>query len=73
MEIPGSISGSRDDTSETAHSPKSRIRAASVQMVYAQRDSQEVITPEEVDDLEAWVGRAVLECLSKVDIEKDVR
>jgi uridine phosphorylase len=57
---------------DTVHSPNSRIRAASVQMVYAQRNSLDVITPEEVDKLEAWVGEAVLKCLIKVDVPENV-
>jgi uridine phosphorylase len=59
--------------SETVHLPNSRIRAASVQMVYAQRDSLDVITPGEVEELEAWVGRAVLDCLIGVRISEGVR
>jgi uridine phosphorylase len=59
--------------SDTLHLPNSRIRAASVQMVYAQRDSLGVITPEEVEELEAWVGRAVLDCLIRVGISEGVR
>jgi len=67
----GTTSSLPDYSSEIIHIPDSRIRAASVHMVYAQRDSQDVITPEEVDDLENWVGKAVLECVTEIDIEKD--
>ena len=64
------VSDLPDMIQEIVHIPKSRIRAASVHMVYAQRDSQDVITPEEVDELESWVGKAVLECLVDIEIEK---
>lgn len=44
------------------------IRAAAAQMVFASRSSQAFISPEEVNELEKWSGRGVLEALSKFDI-----
>ncbi|KZT42552.1 purine and uridine phosphorylase [Sistotremastrum suecicum HHB10207 ss-3] len=49
----------------------SRIRAASVHMVFAQRDSRDFISPEQVHKTEMWVSRRILECLAKVDIPEN--
>ncbi|KAI0641239.1 purine and uridine phosphorylase [Trametes meyenii] len=51
--------------------PPPRIRAAAAQMVFASRTSQDFISPEEVANIEAWAGRAVLEALVGLDIEHD--
>jgi uridine phosphorylase len=70
----GQLSASLPDySSDIVHDPQSRIRAAAVQMVYAQRNSLDVIIPEESDKLELWVGKAVLDCLTQVEISKNVR
>ncbi|OCB91137.1 purine and uridine phosphorylase [Sanghuangporus baumii] len=45
-----------------------RIRAASVQMIFAQRRSQDFITPLRVAALEEWSGRVVLEALTSFHI-----
>lgn len=50
-----------------------RIRAAAVQMVFASRTSQDFISPEQVTETEAWCGKALLEAMSKFEIEDDVR
>jgi uridine phosphorylase len=57
-----------DYSSDIVHIPESQIRAAAVQMVYAQRNSLDVIIPEDSDKLERWVGKAVLDCLSQVEV-----
>ncbi|KAG2130287.1 purine and uridine phosphorylase [Suillus bovinus] len=44
------------------------IRAAAAQMVFASRSSQAFIGPDEVNELEKWSGRGVLEALTKFDI-----
>ncbi|TFK33738.1 nucleoside phosphorylase domain-containing protein [Crucibulum laeve] len=44
-------------------SPHSVIRAAGAQMIFASRTSQDFITPEEVDALEHWAGKGVLDAL----------
>ncbi|PCH32973.1 purine and uridine phosphorylase [Wolfiporia cocos MD-104 SS10] len=51
--------------------PRPRIRAAAAQMVFASRTSQDFITPEQVVDVEAWTGRAVLEALTSFKIEPE--
>ena len=51
---------------------RSSIRAAALQMVFASRSSQDFITPEHVNKLEAWCGQAVLEALCATDIPQDV-
>jgi len=51
--------------------PRSSIRAAALQMVFASRSSQDFITPEHVNKLEAWCGQAVLEALCATDIPQD--
>ncbi|KAI0735989.1 purine and uridine phosphorylase [Earliella scabrosa] len=51
--------------------PPPRIRAASAQMVFASRTSQDFITPQQVATIEAWTGRAVLEALAGLVIEPD--
>lgn len=47
------------------------IRAAAAQMVFASRTSQAFITPEQVTEIEAWSGRAVLEALVDFKIEPE--
>lgn len=49
-----------------------RIRAASVQMIFADRKDQGFITPAQVDALEALAGRAVLETLVRFGIREEV-
>ncbi|KZT00892.1 purine and uridine phosphorylase [Laetiporus sulphureus 93-53] len=49
--------------------PKPRIRAAAAQMVFASRTSQDFITPDQVAEIEAWCGKAVLEALIGFGIE----
>lgn len=44
------------------------IRAAAAQMVFASRSSQDFITPDQVNELEEWSGRGVLEALAKSGI-----
>ncbi|KAL6305742.1 purine and uridine phosphorylase [Sparassis latifolia] len=51
--------------------PGPRIRAAAAQMVFASRTSQGFITPQQVKDVEAWAGRAVLEALTGFVIDPD--
>ncbi|KAL6305736.1 purine and uridine phosphorylase [Sparassis latifolia] len=51
--------------------PGPRIRAAAAQMVFASRTSQGFITPQQVRDIEAWAGRAVLEALTGFVIDPD--
>ncbi|GBE78777.1 purine and uridine phosphorylase [Sparassis crispa] len=51
--------------------PGPRIRAAAAQMVFASRTSQGFITPQQVRDVEAWAGRAVLEALTGFVIDPD--
>ncbi|KAI0770893.1 purine and uridine phosphorylase [Trametes elegans] len=48
-----------------------RIRAAAAQMVFASRTSQDFIAPEDVARVEAWAGRAVLEALAGLVIERE--
>lgn len=47
------------------------IRAAAVHMIFASRTSQDFITPEQVNELEAWTGRGVLIALSNFAIPED--
>ncbi|ELU38099.1 phosphorylase superfamily domain-containing protein [Rhizoctonia solani AG-1 IA] len=49
------------------------IRASGVQMVFASRPTQEFITPDEVQNLERWVGQACLEALTQFEIAEEVR
>jgi uridine phosphorylase len=49
------------------------IRAAAAQMVFASRSSQDFITPDQVNELEEWSGRGVLEALAKSGIAPEVR
>lgn len=46
----------------------SKIRAASVQMIFASRVSQEMITPDETRALEEWSGDAVMRALAQFPI-----
>lgn len=50
-----------------------RIRAAAVQMIFACRRTQSFIEPEQVAELEAWSGLAVLQALSGFKIPPEVR
>ena len=52
--------------------PQPRIRAAAVQMVFANRGSRDFITPEQVEALENWCAVAVLEALASFQIEQEV-
>lgn len=52
--------------------PRPRIRAAAAQIVFAARNSREFITPEEVERVETWAGRGVLEALHGFAIESEV-
>jgi len=47
---------------------ESRIRAAAVHMVFASRSSQDMITPEEVKELEEWTGIAILKAITSFEI-----
>lgn len=53
--------------------PRPRIRAASAQIIFAARNSRDFITPQQVDEIEAWCGVAVLEALRSLEIEPKVR
>ncbi|KAG2343404.1 purine and uridine phosphorylase [Suillus weaverae] len=44
------------------------IRAAAAQMVFASRSSQAFISPDQVNELERWSGRGVLEALAKFGV-----
>ncbi|KAG1898686.1 purine and uridine phosphorylase [Suillus fuscotomentosus] len=44
------------------------IRAAAAQMVFASRSSQAFISPDQVNELEKWSGRGVLEALTKFGV-----
>ncbi|RPD56315.1 purine and uridine phosphorylase [Lentinus tigrinus ALCF2SS1-7] len=57
--------------SHTRLRPPPRIRAAAAQMVFAARTSQDFITPEHVASIEAWTGRAVLDALVGLPIERE--
>lgn len=47
------------------------IRMGAVQMVFANRSSQAFITPEQVEILELWCGKAVCEALVSIQIKED--
>lgn len=49
------------------------IRAAAAQMVFASRSSQAFISPDQVNELEKWSGRGVLEALTKFGVAPEVR
>jgi len=69
----GQLSTSAPDySSDIVHNPAWRIRAAAVQMVYAQRNSLDVIEPGDSDKLERWVGKAVLDCLAQIDLPNNL-
>ena len=57
---------------EHKHATDSQIRAASVQMIFAARLSQDFINPDHVREIEIWSGKAVLQALSRFDIEPKV-
>jgi len=50
-----------------------RIRAAAVQMIFAERSSQVFITPEQVHALENEVAIGLLEAIIAYDITEEVR
>ena len=50
----------------------SRIRAAAVQMIFANRVNQDFIDPQRVEELEAWAGKAVLDALIQMNIPEEV-
>lgn len=52
---------------------QSRIRAASVQMVFASRTSQDFIAPDMVVQIQDWTGKAALEALYQLGSDIDVR
>jgi len=58
---------------EEKYAEHSKIRAASVQMIFAARLSRDFITPETVRATEAWTGEAVLSALAQFRIPEDVR
>lgn len=64
---PPSLKPAKDDTLGP------RIRAAAVHMVFANRTSQDFITPAQVAELEAWSGRGVLDALRGFEIPSEVR
>ncbi|EMD41277.1 hypothetical protein CERSUDRAFT_109875 [Gelatoporia subvermispora B] len=49
--------------------PRPKIRAAAAQMVFASRVSEAFITPQQVAEVEAWSGKAVLEALASFAID----
>lgn len=49
------------------------IRAAAVQMIFADRVNQDFIDPQKVEELEAWTGKAVLATLIMIHIPDEVR
>ena len=55
---------------ETTRSP--RIRAAAVQMIFADRKTQDFISPDRVTKLERWSGEAVLKALTEFYISREV-
>lgn len=63
---------SESDSHGDLMTPRPSIRAAAAQMVFASRTSQEFITPEQVVEIEAWSGRAVLEALTSLDLDQNV-
>lgn len=77
------FSGTSSGTSEQIEGPHSGldedispgpvIRAAAAQMVFASRSSQDFVSPEQVNQLENWSGRGVLEALRKFNISTEVR
>ncbi|KAF9816457.1 hypothetical protein IEO21_04062 [Rhodonia placenta] len=62
---------SESDSHGDLMTPRPSIRAAAAQMVFASRTSQEFITPEQVVEIEAWSGRAVLEALTSLDLDQN--
>ncbi|KAK7688313.1 hypothetical protein QCA50_008684 [Cerrena zonata] len=50
-------------------SPQPVIRAAAAQMVFAARGSKDFITPEQVESLEGWCARAMLQALTSFNID----
>ncbi|KAJ8583905.1 purine and uridine phosphorylase [Rhizopogon salebrosus TDB-379] len=75
------FSGTSSGTSEQIEGPHSGldedispgpvIRAAAAQMVFASRSSQDFVSPEQVNQLENWSGRGVLEALRKFNISTE--
>ncbi|PFH48162.1 hypothetical protein AMATHDRAFT_76870 [Amanita thiersii Skay4041] len=56
---------------DQAASPDTTIRAAAAQMVFASRTSQDFITPQQVDELENWVGAGILNALIDFGIPQE--
>ncbi|KAF8961180.1 nucleoside phosphorylase domain-containing protein [Flammula alnicola] len=52
--------------------PNTIIRAAATHMVFASRKSQDFITPQQVEELENWTGKGVLNALVNIEIPQDV-
>ncbi|KIO16453.1 hypothetical protein M407DRAFT_246975 [Tulasnella calospora MUT 4182] len=69
-EISATGSAPKSET-EQEHSRASRgaIYATAIQMIFAQRQSQDFITPEEVVLRENWAGKACLEALVKFNVQ----
>ncbi|KAF8587464.1 purine and uridine phosphorylase [Ramaria rubella] len=70
---PSVIASHRTSThTEHKHTQSSKIRATSVQMIFAARLSRDFITPAQVQETQVWTGRAVLQALStfKIDTQK---
>ena len=68
---PANVSVAAKDGKRLAPGP--RIRAASAQIIFAARNSRDFITPEQVNEIEAWTGLAVLEALRTFEINPEVR
>ena len=51
---------------------KGRIRTGAVQMIFANRTTSAFITPEEVEVLEDWGGKAVCDALATIEIDEEV-
>lgn len=77
---PAALSTTESDNSSTQTPPTAVanipfqpvIRAAAAQMVFAARGSKDFITPEQVESLEGWCARAMLDALTSFEIEPEV-
>ncbi|EKM60252.1 uncharacterized protein PHACADRAFT_246117 [Phanerochaete carnosa HHB-10118-sp] len=56
----------------TLLAPPPRIRAAAAHIVFAARESSAFITPAEVEEIENWTGRSILEALARFYIAPEV-
>lgn len=72
-EISASESAPNSDTPQeklvVERASRGAIYATAIQMIFAQRQSQDFITPEEVELRENWAGKACLEALVKFNVE----